>query len=368
MTSAIAQLHRLRAEPLVRQPHPRARDAAGCATLDRRRTASAASRRTRRSSRRRWRPGTDYDEQLREVVGGRRVDRRRVLGPRRPPTSAHAADLLRPVYDELGRRRRLRVGRGVARPRARHRRARSRRRKELWARLDRPNVMIKIPATLEGIPAITDDARRRHQRERHADLLPRPLRGGDRGVPRRASSSASARGGDLSTHRVGRVVLREPGRHRDRPPAARGPPAARQGRGRQRQARVPAVPRALLGPALGRARGEGRAAAAAAVGVDVDEEPGVLPHALRRRAHRPRHRQHARAGVDRRAARTATATCAPTPSPKTSTTRGAVIADLADAGVDFDDVTATLEREGVDVVREVVPRRARARSRRRRAS
>ena len=26
---------------------------------------------------------------------------------------------------------------------------------ELWAKVDRPNVMIKIPATLEGLPAIT---------------------------------------------------------------------------------------------------------------------------------------------------------------------------------------------------------------------
>lgn len=26
---------------------------------------------------------------------------------------------------------------------------------ELWAKVDRPNAMIKIPATLEGLPAIT---------------------------------------------------------------------------------------------------------------------------------------------------------------------------------------------------------------------
>ena len=35
-------------------------------------------------------------------------------------------------------------------------RRRSRQAKELWERLARPNVMIKIPATLEGIPAITE--------------------------------------------------------------------------------------------------------------------------------------------------------------------------------------------------------------------
>ena len=58
--------------------------------------------------------------------------------------------------------------------------------------------MIKIPATAEGIPAITDDARRRHQRERHADLRPRALRRGDRARSSRASSSASRRGDDIS--------------------------------------------------------------------------------------------------------------------------------------------------------------------------
>ena len=104
----------------------------------------------------------------------------------------------------------------------------------------------------------------------------------------------------------------------------------------------------VRGRAVGRARGHGRARAAAAVGVDVDEEPGVLPHALRRHADRPRHRQHARAGVGRRARGAATATCAPTPCSKASTRRAATIADLAGAGVDFDDVTATLEREGVE--------------------
>ena len=39
-----------------------------------------------------------------------------------------------------------------------------------------PNLLIKIPATVEGLPAITRDPRRRHQRQRDADLRPRPLR------------------------------------------------------------------------------------------------------------------------------------------------------------------------------------------------
>ena len=57
-----------------------------------------------------------------------------------------------------------------------------------------------------------------------------------------------------------------------------------------------------------------------AVGIDVDEEPGVLPHALRRRADRARHRQHAGASLDRRARPTTTG-CVPTRSSKASTRR-----------------------------------------------
>ena len=40
----------------------------------------------------------------------------------------------------------------------------------LWSAVDRPNVLIKIPATDEGLPAITDRHRRGHQRQRDPDL------------------------------------------------------------------------------------------------------------------------------------------------------------------------------------------------------
>ena len=50
---------------------------------------------------------------------------------------------------------------------------------ELWAKVNRPNAMIKIPATLEGLPAITATLAK-HLRERHPDLLPGALRAGHR--------------------------------------------------------------------------------------------------------------------------------------------------------------------------------------------
>ena len=44
---------------------------------------------------------------------------------------------------------------------------------ELWKIVDRPNLLIKIPATLAGLPAITRRYRRGHFGQRHADLLRR---------------------------------------------------------------------------------------------------------------------------------------------------------------------------------------------------
>ena len=44
---------------------------------------------------------------------------------------------------------------------------------ELWEKVNRPNAMIKIPATLEGLPAITGNPGQGHLRQRHPDLLAR---------------------------------------------------------------------------------------------------------------------------------------------------------------------------------------------------
>ena len=206
--------------------------------------------------------------------------------------------------------------------------------------------MIKIPATLEGIPAIEETIAAGHQRQRHADLLPRPprevieayLNGLERFV---------AGGGDPSTiASVASFFVSRVDTETDRR-LPEGSPLRGQGRGGERQARLRAVPRAVLGTALGRARGEGRAAAAAAVGVDVDEEPGLLPHAVRRQLiGRDTVNTLAPASIDalQRGDGNQRADTV------TEDVDGArqVMADLAAAGVDFDDVTATLEREGVD--------------------
>ena len=81
-----------------------------------------------------------------------------------------AADLLRPVYDATGGADGF-VSVEVS-PELAHDTAGTKTlARSLFDRVDRPNVMIKIPGTLEGIRAIEDSIAAGHQRERHADLL-----------------------------------------------------------------------------------------------------------------------------------------------------------------------------------------------------
>jgi transaldolase len=98
--------------------------------------------------------GTDYDAQLREVTGkGTSVEDaywELVL-----TDIAHAADRLRPVYDSLEGYDGF-VSVEVSPNLAHDSAGTVAQAKELWQRLNRPNVMIKIPATPEGIPAIVD--------------------------------------------------------------------------------------------------------------------------------------------------------------------------------------------------------------------
>src|SRR6202035_4605435 len=65
-----------------------------------------------------------------------------------------AADVLRPAYDATGGVD-GRVSSGVAPRLARKTEATIAEAKQLWWLVDRPNIFIKIPATAEGVPAIT---------------------------------------------------------------------------------------------------------------------------------------------------------------------------------------------------------------------
>ncbi len=135
--------------------------------------------------------GDAYDQQLKDLAirGVQTEEAARVIATY---DIRWGCDVLRPVYDatdgvdgrvsiEVDPRIAKDTAKTIAEARA------------LWWMVDRPNLFIKIPATLEGLPAITASPGRGDQRERDADLLPGAVRPGHRRVHDRPG--AGARGG-----------------------------------------------------------------------------------------------------------------------------------------------------------------------------
>ncbi|KQX66615.1 transaldolase [Angustibacter sp. Root456] len=97
--------------------------------------------------------GDAYDEQLREIAAqGKDVDT--AIFDITTADVRDACDVLRPVYDRTdGQDGRVSI---EVDPRLAHDTTQTiEAARKLWATVDRPNVMIKIPATVEGLPAIT---------------------------------------------------------------------------------------------------------------------------------------------------------------------------------------------------------------------
>ena len=167
----------------------------------------------------------------------------------------------------------------------------------LWGAVDKPNALIKIPATKEGLPAITDGHRRGHQRQRHPDLQHRALPRGDGRLPDR-SRAGPRRRSRPEPDPVGGLLLRLAGRLRGRQAAGgdrqrRGPGPARQGRDRQRTARLLRRTRRSSRSDRWQALAEaGANPQRPALGLDRREERGLPRHPLRHRARGRRHRQH----------------------------------------------------------------------------
>jgi len=86
---------------------------------------------------------------------------------------------------------------------------------DLRDRCRRPNVMVKIPATKEGLPAIEDPDRKGPQHQHHADLRRRSLRRGRRGIPV-GTRDIAEKGRRPEPGRERRELLRQPGRHEGR--------------------------------------------------------------------------------------------------------------------------------------------------------
>ena len=294
--------------------------------------------------------GAAYDEQ---VARARRQGRRRRPTPssRSPPrTSAQACDIFRPTCEATGHQDgkvSIEVEPG---PGPRHRR--HGRPGQAAVRRRRPAERLhQDPGDPRGPAGDHPHARRGHQRQRHADLLPRPLPRRDERLPHRAGAGPRGRPRPVRDP-LGRVVLRLPRRHRDRPAAdrhrhRRGQRAQGQGRRRQRPAGLPG----LRGGLLDRRAGRSWPARAprpqrplwASTGVKDPAYPDTL-YVTELVA--PRHRQHD-AGEDPRRGRRPRRDHRRHDHRRTTTTRPRCSTTWPRSASSYQDVVETLETEGV---------------------
>jgi transaldolase len=96
----------------------------------------------------------DYDEQIRQIVRGKRdIDPGEIIKELMIQDIRDACDVLRSVYDRTGGADGF-VSIEVTPRKAHDTDATAEEVRYLWDRIDRPNLMVKIPATDEGLPAI----------------------------------------------------------------------------------------------------------------------------------------------------------------------------------------------------------------------
>jgi transaldolase / glucose-6-phosphate isomerase len=98
--------------------------------------------------------GSDYDEQLGSLIGTER-DASALFWDLAVQDIQSACDLFRPVFDAVGGNDGF-VSLEVSPLLARDTRGTIEMAKDLWKRVNRPNLMVKIPGTNEGVPAIEE--------------------------------------------------------------------------------------------------------------------------------------------------------------------------------------------------------------------
>ena len=223
--------------------------------------------------------------------------------------------------------------------------------KALWWLVDRPEPLHQDPGHRRRPARDHRDPGRRHQRQRDPHLRARPVRAGDgrllpassRPGPTATTCPGSARSPRSScpewTPRCDKRL--ETTRH------AGGAGPARQGGHRQRAAGLPALRARLRHRPVAGAGRRRRAPAASTVGVDLDQEPGLPRRHVRRGARRARRRQH-HAGGRRSTPSPTTARSSPAWSSRRTRRPRACSTSWPRSGIDYDDVIATLEREGVE--------------------
>ena len=195
--------------------------------------------------------GDRYDEQLREVAAAAWTTRPRSSSRSRPRTSRTRCDVLRPVWDE-GWGQDGYVSLEVDPTLAYDRERTFEQAMRLHEEVDRPNLFVKIPATEPGLGAIEDAIARGKSinvtlifsLDRYRAVVEAYIRGLERLVEARRRPVARRLGGEL---------LRLARRHRGGQ-AARGDRQRRapgEARDREREARLPALPRGVPRRALG---------------------------------------------------------------------------------------------------------------------
>ena len=223
--------------------------------------------------------------------------------------------------------------------------------KALWWLVDRPNLFIKIPATMAGLPAITQCLAEGISVNVTLIFSLERYDAGDGRLPRRPGAGPGQRPRP-DPHRLGGVVLRLPRRHRDRQ-------AAGQARHRRRPRRCAARPRS---PTPGWPTSATRRCSAATGGRRW-RRPGRSRSGRCGRPPASRTRRTTTRRTSSSWSRRAWSTrCRRRPwrrSPTTAQIRGdtvrgdygeaqQVLDRLAALGVDYDDVVQTLEDEGVE--------------------
>ena len=256
----------------------------------------------------------------------------------------HAADLLRPVYDHTGGADGF-VSVEVSPDLAHQTEPTAAQAADLFSRLARPNVMIKIPATMEGLPAITDtiaaginvNVTLIFGLARHRAVIDAYMRG---------LHLLDERGGDLSTVSsvasffVSRVDTETDRRLPDGHPL----------RGRAAVANAKLAYRQFLecfhGEAWDSLAGRGGRVQRPLWASTSTKNPAYSPTLYVDTLIGPNTvNTLAPASID--ALRRGEASLRPDTLQEDLDGAEATLQSLADAGVDFDDVTATLEREGV---------------------
>ena len=157
-----------------------------------------------------------------------------------------------------------------------------------WVKqINRPNLLVKVPATAEGVPAIRRLDRRGHLGERHADLLAGPIPRSDGRILAGLEDYQEV-GGDLTTIvSVGSFFVSRFDTEVDPRLEAMGTEEARSTAGTSPQWPTPVLPTGCILDRFNSARfadlGRARSPCPeAAVGLDVNQEPCVPRPPLRR--------------------------------------------------------------------------------------